>query len=202
MRFIIIGPQGAGKSTFGAFLAEALGTQATDTSAWLVEVEKARQEALVSRYLLGSSMPSVKPGEEDVALRPAWDHSRNRPSRELLVALGDAVNSQGPTFLVDRCFEKGNIAMGVRRKSELEAVKLRYPGVIVVYIDREVGEERAKDNLELTSTDTEHVIVRTVTLEGAKKAAKALANIAQDGLKIDHLVLVAGKDSELKLSTF
>lgn len=37
-RYLIIGPQGAGKSTFGAALAEALGTDAVDTSAWIKRI--------------------------------------------------------------------------------------------------------------------------------------------------------------------
>lgn len=181
MRYVIVGPQGAGKSTFGGFLAEALGTKATDTSAWLVDVENARQKALWERYQITPWMGKA-PTDEQIAADIAkgdlverldlvygWDDLRNRPCRELLVALGDAVNSVGPTFLVDRCFEQGNIAIGVRRKNELAAIKEKYPEVIVLYIDPSLreGTERSKDNFELEREDA-HFVLAARTIEVAK----------------------------------
>lgn len=174
MRYIIVGPQGAGKSTFGGFLAEALGTKATDTSAWLVEVENARRTALWDRYGLTSDLT----GPNSTYIR-AWDEKRGRPCRELLVALGDAVNSVGNTFLVDRCFEKGDIAMGVRRKNELAEIRTKYPYAVVIYIDRDAGTEQAKDNLELGPQDAD-VIVRARSLEGSKAVAERIAFIAHE----------------------
>ena len=189
MKFIIIGRQGAGKSTFGAFLAEELGTKATDTSQWLVDVEKARQKALMERYgitpWMARGMPP-KPNNPDGTLdlteefdmSYGWDDVRNRPARELLVALGDAVNSVGNTFLVDRCFDKGDIAVGVRRRNELVEIRKAYHNVVVVFIDRDAGGEQAKDNFELTAEDA-NVIVRAKTIAGAKQCAAFVANLTR-----------------------
>lgn len=183
MKFIIIGRQGAGKSTFGAFLAEELGTKATDTSQWLVDVEIARQKALKERYGIGSwfiSGPAAAMSNAELSekLTSGWDPERNRPARELLVALGDAVNSVGNTFLVDRCFDKGDIAVGVRRRNELVEIRKAYHNVVVVYVDRDAGGEQAKDNFELTTEDA-NVIVRARTIAGAKQCATFVANLTR-----------------------
>lgn len=37
-RYLVIGPQGSGKSTFGAMLADEIGCDAADTSAWIKRV--------------------------------------------------------------------------------------------------------------------------------------------------------------------
>lgn len=199
MKYIVIGKQGAGKSTFGGHLAEELKTKATDTSAWLVEVETARQKALKERYQIdGTLMTNARP----LGQVQSWDEARNRPCRELLVALGDAVNSVGNTFLVDRCFEKGDIAIGVRRKNELAEIKARYPDVVVILVDRNAGGEQAKDNFELGIADTEHLVVRAKTLDGAKKIAETFAKIVQERLEVNHLVLLEEPDGSIKMSTF
>jgi len=126
-RYLIFGPQGSGKTTFGRILAAAIGTTATDTSAWLKRVEMRRNGG--------------KPF-----------------TRADLVALGDAVCAEDPAFLVDRCFEAGRVAVGVRRWSEFAAVHVKYPGVVDIYIDRAPGAEVADDNFELRPDHADHII--------------------------------------------
>lgn len=181
MKFIIIGKQGAGKSTFGRFLADSLHTQSTDTSQWLIEVETARQQALADRYNLSAAVIRFAEArmlgtELQDNIHSGWDPERNRPIRELLVALGDAVNSVNPTFLVDRCFERGLVATGVRRKSELRAIRKKYPDALVVYIDREGGSQQKIDNFELEKSDA-NLVIRVNTLAESAAAATSICSM-------------------------
>lgn len=157
-RYLVIGPQGSGKTTFGKRLAARLDTVCTDTSEWLVAVETKRL---------------IDSGEG----WKGWDPERGRPCRRLLVALGNAVVAVEPSCLVDRCFREGRVCSGVRRRAELHAARSLYPGVVVVWIDRAAGHEAYADNLELTAADADVVVAP----EGEEGIEEAVARVLARG---------------------
>ena len=119
MKFIVIGPARYGKTTFARALAEARNTQFTDTSEPIVIVEEARQRRL-----------GIDRADD------TWDFTRDRPNRQHLVALGDAMKLLNPTIFVDYGFQRGEIVSGVRRKDELTAAMRKHLSAITIYIDR------------------------------------------------------------------
>lgn len=132
MRFIVIGHPRSGKSTVGGLLSSILDTEATDTSAPLVIVESARQDILP---MFGGA---VQPEE--------WDNERDRPARPNLIAIGDAMKLLSPTILVDYCFSRGDVCVGVRRHDELVAALEKYPDTILVWVV--AADEERNDNFD------------------------------------------------------
>lgn len=181
--FVIIGKQGVGKSTFGKAFAKARGTEFHETSEWLVECETLRQKAMKDRYDFENTITVKVPQTDWHAVKDGWDEERNRPARELLVALGDAVNTIDSTFLHDRCFEKGDICAGTRRKSEFEALFEKYGERLnVFYLSGREGPQVDVDNFELTldwirglMPDRVFVIENNGTVEELEAKAKDAA---------------------------
>lgn len=148
MKYIIVGMPRAGKTAFGQRLAYHLGTQATDTSAWLVDVETARQNSLITNGL------EIKDG---------WDEERDRPARSLLIALGNAVCDTDPGFLALRALSRGDVCVGVRRHVELIRVSEVFNrNIVVVYVQR--PGYTTVDNLEITPEECHKVIYNDGTL--------------------------------------
>lgn len=148
MKYIIVGMPRSGKTEFGRRLAYHLGTQATDTSDWLVDVEASRQNHMITNGL------EVKDG---------WDEERDRPSRPYLIALGNAVCDTDPGFLALRAFDRGNVCVGVRRHIELVRVSQMFNrNLMVVYIQRPGCAE--VDNLEIAPDECHQVIYNDGTL--------------------------------------
>lgn len=149
MKFIVIGPARAGKTTVGAALARAFDTKATDTSEAVVAVEVERQDRLIQHLCdtFDLTFDSLRDSlREDPDL---WDADRDRPARPLLVATGDALKKLGPTSLADYCFQQGDVCVGVRRKDELLAVCGKYPDARVLWVDRQGVFPDPKDNLDI-----------------------------------------------------
>lgn len=160
LRVLVIGAQDSGKSTYGQHLAKALGTECHDTSEWLVEIESFRQRVLMERYGITPWMmkglppkPQNPDGTWDLeeGFTTVWgrDDLRDRPARELLVALGDAVCTTNPGFLVERCWDKGPVCVGVRRKIEYNHVLEQYPNTWVFFVACQGSKPDPKDNFEL-----------------------------------------------------
>lgn len=177
IRVAIVGMPQSGKSTFGSYLAEYLGTKAVDTSEWLVEVETERQKALhgddPKSICLGCGK-DTKAGCDcpaGVGLRKGWDHQRDRPSRELLIALGDAVCKGRPSFLIDRALEGGNIVVGIRRVEEFESL----PQDVYTVMVQRPGFDKA-DNFSVPEESAAEVIINDGDLDGLKAKAEDLAN--------------------------
>lgn len=143
-RFLVIGPQGSGKSTFGAMLSNALGCDYADTSDWI----KRQLRAVLGR----------------------------EPTRTECVALGDSVKRDEPTFLVERCFDTGaRVACGSRTREEVEAARVRWPGLRVVFIARPPGPEAHLDtSFDLDEHDAD-VVIRPDGLPHAEVCARLLA---------------------------
>ena len=142
MKFIIIGPAQAGKSTAGRMLAEILQTRATDTSEPITRVETARIDGMLPPG------PSVEDS-------PEWDHDRARPKRANLIATGDALKLLSPTILVDYCFRQGDICVGVRRKDELDAAKRKYPDAKVLWVQ---ADNVVDDNFDCEITQADYLL--------------------------------------------
>lgn len=177
MKFVIIGKQGAGKSTFGRAFAKAWGTEFHETSEWLVECETRRTAALKKRYNLVSHLVNQDTG---IGIENPWDTKRNRPCRELLVALGDAVNLLNPTFLPDRCFEKGDICAGTRRRSEFEALVKKYKDeLVVIYIYGREGPDTNIDNFELELDFVKSLCPRVYTVDSSKSTLETVEAFAE-----------------------
>lgn len=178
--FVVVGPAQSGKSTFGALLAIELGTESTDTSEVLVEVETKRQAVLAERYKLEARLTCHKARPEmDGDWVGSWDVSRGRPVRELLVALGDAfVEVLGLDFLARRCLDKGQVCVGVRRKLELRELRKSRPDLTVIWIVRPGYEADGLDNLDITADDCEVTISNHGTKEDLARQAAAVANMA------------------------
>lgn len=140
MRFIVVGPAQAGKTTFSLMLANHLGTRATDTSEAIVKIETERQR-LMGELPVGSSTVWELEG---------WDHARNRPARKNLIALGDALKVVDQTILARYCFSLGDVCSGVRRTEELAAVLEAFPGTHVVMLD---APDIVADNFDITVSD-------------------------------------------------
>lgn len=190
-RYLIAGPQGSGKSTFGKMLAEALRTTSHDTSEWLIKCETLRQKALWNRYQI---LPVMQQHGAEIAMPPeyegkikghyivnvkGWNEERDRPSRELLVALGDAVNELDRTFLVNWCFSQGRVCVGVRRKPELQAIRAAYPplNLVTIILSGRQGPEVETDNFELANEEFDWKVVNDGSLEDLREQAQNTAAI-------------------------
>ena len=150
MQFIIIGPARAGKSTVGAALAAAFETAATDTSAPLVDIETERQVLVAEGKAKSMGADPLHLLHLMHTAGGMWDGSRNRPARTLLVALGDALKKgMGATALVDACFARGGVCVGVRRKDELLAACQKYPLARVLWVDRPGVTGEGDDNFDI-----------------------------------------------------
>lgn len=156
-RYAIIGPAQSGKSTFAGFLANELNTTFTDLSAWIVKVETIRQ-----RRMAEQGYPDLE----------SWDESRNRPRRELLIALGDAVCEIRPSFLIERAFEAAPIISGVRRIEEFTTLS---KDILTVYINRPDA-PKIKDTFNIPPSMVDIIIDNTSTLDALRTQAVALAH--------------------------
>lgn len=163
MKFVVIGKARAGKSTFGAALGLALQTEATDTSAALVTIEQRRQE------LLGSLAPAA-----------GYDSTRNRPSRPYLVALGDAIKVLDESLLAGLCFRRGDICVGVRRQTELDAVRKAFPEAKVIYVARDGIEEDAADNFDIKWEDADYFVDNSGSVADMLRLAGFIARAVRD----------------------
>lgn len=157
-RFAIIGPAQSGKSTFAGYLADALDTTHTDLSAWIVRVEEFRLRRLA---------------ELGVDVSGTFDQARNRPNRALLIALGDAVCSTRPSFLIDRAFEVADIIAGIRRTEEFQCLP---SDVIAIYINRP-GIATVQDNFNLSQEDADLIVENDATLDVLKYKASIIARL-------------------------
>ena len=156
MRFAIIGPAQSGKTSFAEELARVLRTSCANTSDWLVEVESARQDRYVDLC------------DDDLY---DWDTNLNRPSRNSLIALGDAVCAQQKNFLIEQAFQRGDVITGIRRISEFETLS---PDVVTVYIHRP-GFGESQDNFSISPpTLAKHVISNAGSLNDLMKMAREL----------------------------
>lgn len=158
MRFAIIGRARAGKSTFAEYLSEILGLQCSNTSDWLVEVEKFRRRKLHDL--------------EPTAL-PSPDFNKNE-MRSWLIALGDAVCAQQPDFLIEQALKRGAVITGIRRKEEFDYLP---KDVIVIFIDRA---ESIADNFDIAKDKARYVIMNDGSLEDLRKKADDLAHHCLD----------------------
>lgn len=176
-KFAVIGPARAGKSTFATYLAEALGTKAVDTSEWLVQVESKRQEVLQERF---KSTTWLYEPVLDGYYKSGWDPDRNRPARELLIALGDAVCALQPDFLIEQCLKKGDIIVGIRRQSEFDHLP---DGVQVVWIDR-TGTTDGTDSkhLDIPRSVADVIVNNNGSLDDLRHEAERIARIASVSL--------------------
>jgi len=171
--FAIVGPTESGKTTFGRYFAEFLGTEATDTSAVLVEVETKRQKVLCDRYRLETFLESP---DDDSRIVTQWDWDRGRPQRELLVAMGDAfVECLGMDFLAQRCLDRGRVVVGVRRRLELETLKAKRRALTTVWIERPGTQGATEDNLDIGAVDCDRILLNDGSLEDLRQLAKSLA---------------------------
>ena len=133
-KYIVIGPARAGKTTFAKILARFADTKATDTSEAIIAVETAR---------LSHPFGGHDNWKMDVNM---WDPVRQRPPRYNLIRMGDALKVLSLTLLADYCFDRGNVCSGIRKLSELEAVRAKYPEAVTIYID---GPETVSDSFDI-----------------------------------------------------
>lgn len=128
-RIIIVGPAQSGKSTIAKRVAQALDTEAVDTSEAIV--------ALATDYL--DRLCEIRGGHWRMNTDALYDVNRKRPHRDILIALGDALKTTfGPTILADYCFARGDICCGVRRQDELDAILDKYENVLVVGVETDM----------------------------------------------------------------
>ena len=154
MRYAIIGAAGSGKTAFGGFLAEALGTKAVDTSWWLARVETLRQNGV---GLSGDA---------------AWDAARNRPTRPQLVALGNAVCADDPGFLVRQAFKHGGVICGVRRQAEIDILD---DDVRVILVERPEWRALDDDNYDIHAGQADLTVLNDTDIGALKRAAMVVA---------------------------
>lgn len=158
MRIAIIGKAQSGKTTFANFLSKYLDLKTSNTSDWLIEVEKLRRERLAS------FLPEMSECSK-------FDKEQNR---SWLMALGDAVCAIQPDFLIEQAFKRGDIITGIRRKEEY---KFLDKSVITIYIDRE---SLIRDNFDIPKNEARYIILNNLTLEALDVKAKDLAKIIKD----------------------
>lgn len=158
MRIAIIGKAQSGKTTFANYLSKYLDLKTSNTSDWLISVEKLRREKLA--YLMPEMQECSK-----------FSKDKNR---DWLIALGDAVCGLQPDFLIEQAFKRGDIITGIRRKEEY---KFLDKDVITIYIDRETT---VKDNFDIPKIEARYIILNNLTLEALDVKAKDLAKIIKD----------------------
>lgn len=158
MRIAIIGKAQSGKTTFANYLSKYLDLKTSNTSDWLVEVEKFR------RAKLASMLPEMSECSK-------FDKEQNRA---WLTALGDAVCNVQPDFLIEQAFRTGDIITGIRRKEEY---KFLDKSVITIYIDRD---KTIQDNFDISKNEARYIILNNLTLEALEVKAKDLAKIIKD----------------------
>jgi len=127
-RYLVIGQQGTGKSTFGEALADAIGSYAADTSAWLYRVETARNGG-------------KRPTRADLV---ALGNAVCDDDPAFLVARAFETGAR--------------VCCGVRRRVELDAARDQWPDLVVIYLDRPAGPEVGDDNCEVTREDADLVL--------------------------------------------
>lgn len=158
MKIAIIGRAQSGKTTFANYLSKYLNLKSSNTSDWLIEVEKFRREKLAS------ILPEMSECSK-------FDKEQNR---SWLIALGDAVCHIQPDFLIEQAFKRGDIITGIRRKEEY---KFLGKDVITVYIDRS---QSIQDNFDIPKSEARYIILNNLTLEALEIKAKDLAKIVKE----------------------
>jgi hypothetical protein len=183
VKIVVIGEAQAGKSTFARHLAAMMDTEATDTSDAVVACEEARLKRLYHIPKAGS-IPSTH-----------YDYERQRPRRDLLAAMGDALKDTfGLTLLADACFAKGDICIGVRGFQELAAVKQKYGDeCFVIVVKRAAGSGDPDDNFDIP--DSEGNLTLTVP-----EGVGALAVAARWAYDLIPTIVVTGKPRRMNLS--
>lgn len=127
-RYLVFGPQGSGKTTFGHVLARAIGGKAVDTSAWLKRVEMRRNGG---RPIPRASLVAL--GDAVCAEDPCF--------------LVDRAIEAG-----------ADVIIGIRRWAEFICVSAKYRPLVLIYIGRAPGPEVGEDNFELTPDYADHVV--------------------------------------------
>jgi dephospho-CoA kinase len=145
---IVIGRARSGKSTFSNYLSTISGIKYAGTSDVVYKyMALARNVDVEELYKI--------PKEE---LRPN------------LITFANALCEIYPIFLSEALIKDGcSIIEGIRRKSELEALKRKYD-TYVVYIDRDEG--TVNDNFEMDRHDADHIITNYSDLDDLYKTAQ------------------------------
>jgi cytidylate kinase len=149
---VVIGKARAGKTTFSKYLSTITGAKCAGTS------------DVVYKYMALARNVDVKelykiPKEE---LRPN------------LISFANALCEVYPIFLSEALIKNGvSIIEGVRRKSELDALRNLYD-VYAVYIDRDQG--TVSDNFEMDHHDADHIVINHSDLDSLYKATQNFWN--------------------------
>jgi hypothetical protein len=157
----VIGPQGAGKTTFAKALAKALGTRVADTSTSLSLIVDERRKILRE--------PPIDWRDPEVK-----EHYRQE-----LVSMADAIKLVEPLTLIRAAMRKGRVVSGIRATSELDAAIAERLIVMVFYISRPGVEPSAKDNFDIMP-DRFHEISNEGSLEDLEVVAKSCAKKARE----------------------
>lgn len=158
MKYAIIGYAQAGKTTFARYLAEATGLKYADSSDWVVRTETKRLHRLK---------------ELGVDISELWDNERDRPRRELLIALADAVCDEDPAFLIRQSYQSADIVAGFRRMEEFKHLRNTIGEVCVIFISRDDRPD-IQDNFDIPLWAADMKISNNGTKEDLKKLAGKL----------------------------
>lgn len=134
VKLVFCGKAKSGKTTLASLFAEALKSNYTDTGEILVELLQTN---------LKISKETIKADKEKF--------------RSQLIQLGDQICENNPSALAEFAFGEANIISGVRKIKEVESLRLKFPGLILIWVDREDVPE-VIDNRDLVPSDCDLVV--------------------------------------------